>query len=227
MSAARPPEGALHRSPQGEAPVSTALQTLLARPVVAILRGVQPDEVVAVADVLMEAGFTTIEVPLNSPQPLQSIERLAAHCPHGVLVGAGTVLRAADVDACAAAGARLVLAPNLNPLVVQRAVALGLAAMPGVATPSEGFAALEAGAQLLKVFPADVLGTASIKAWRSVFPAGTAFFAVGGIGADNMAAFRQAGAAGVGLGSSLYAPGIGLEELRTRARRMLAAWSGA
>jgi len=200
------------------------LGILLARPVVAILRGVQPDEVLGVADVLLRAGFTSIEVPLNSPQPLHSIEKLARHCPPEVLVGAGTVLREADVDACAAAGARIVLAPNTNLRVIERAVARGLLTMPGVATPSEGFAALEAGAQLLKMFPADVLGTASLKAWRSVFPSGTPFFAVGGIDADNMPAFRRAGASGVGLGSALYAPGIALGELETRARRMLAAW---
>lgn len=197
---------------------------LRAHPLVAILRGVTPDEVLAVADILLRAGFRVIEVPLNSPSALDSIGMLARAMQADVVVGAGTVLTVDQAKACAQAGARLILSPNLNPAVVRQTVSLGLTSMPGVATPSEGFAALEAGAHALKLFPADVLGTVSVKAWRAVFDPATAFYGVGGIAADNMAAFRRAGATGVGLGSSLYQPGIALDELARRAALMWAAW---
>lgn len=200
------------------------MNTLQAHPLVAILRGVTPDQVLAVAEVLLEAGFRVIEVPLNSPLALHSIALLARTMDTDVVVGAGTVLAVDDVHACAQAGARLILSPNLNPAVVRQTVALGLTSMPGVATPSEGFAALQAGAHALKLFPADVLGTASVKAWRAVFDPATAFYCVGGVVADNMAAFRRAGATGVGLGSSLYQPGIALDELARRAKAMQQAW---
>ena len=207
--------------------MSALLQRLLANPVVAILRGVTPDTVLGVAQVLLDAGFRVIEVPLNSPSPLVSIEALAREFGAEVLVGAGTVLSPAQVDDVVAAGARLVLSPNCHAPVIAQTLCHGALAMPGVATPSEAFAALAAGAQTLKLFPADVLGTASLKGWRAVLPAGTPMFGVGGIGVDNLASFRQAGAAGVGLGSSLYVPGIGLTELAQRARQLLAAWQMA
>jgi 2-dehydro-3-deoxyphosphogalactonate aldolase len=195
-----------------------------AHPLVAILRGVMPDQVLAVAELLLEAGFRVIEVPLNSPSALHSIALLARTMNVDVVVGAGTVLSVDDVRACAQAGARLILSPNLDPAVVRQAVALGLTCMPGVATPSEGFAALQAGAHALKLFPADVLGSATVKAWRAVFDPATAFYCVGGMAADNMAVFRRAGATGVGLGSSLYQPGIALDELARRAKAMQQAW---
>ena len=207
--------------------MSALLQRLLANPVVAILRGVTPDTVLGVAQVLLDAGLRVIEVPLNSPSPLVSIEALAREFGAEVLVGAGTVLSPAQVDDVVAAGARLVLSPNCHAPVIAQTLCHGALAMPGVATPSEAFAALAAGAQTLKLFPADVLGTASFKGWRAVLPAGTPMFGVGGIGVDNLASFRQAGAAGVGLGSSLYVPGIGLTELAQRARQLLAAWQMA
>lgn len=197
---------------------------LRAHPLLAILRGVTPGEVLAVADVLLRVGFRVIEVPLNSPSALASIALLARAMQADVVVGAGTVLTADQAKACARAGARLILSPNLNPAVVRQTVSLGLTSMPGVATASEGFAALEAGAHALKLFPADVLGTASVKAWRAVFDPATAFYAVGGVADDNMTAFRRAGATGVGLGSSLYQPGIALDELARRAAVMWAAW---
>jgi 2-dehydro-3-deoxyphosphogalactonate aldolase len=195
--------------------------------VIAILRGVQPDEVMAVAQALVAGGIQVIEVPLNSPQPFDSITRLA-HAAHtlgaNVRVGAGTVLTAADVDRAADAGATLVLAPNFDAVVVQRTVQRGLFSMPGVATPSEGFAALAAGAHGLKLFPGEMLGPPVMKAWRAVFPPGTAFYAVGGVSEQNLAVYQSAGAMGVGVGSSLYAPGVALAELTRRARVLVQRW---
>jgi 2-dehydro-3-deoxyphosphogalactonate aldolase len=195
--------------------------------VVAILRGVKPDEVLGVAEALMAGGIAVIEVPLNSPQPLLSIERLAHAVGTQVRVGAGTVLGAADVDSAADAGATLVLAPNFDAAVVRRTVQRRLFSMPGVATPSEGFAALAAGAHGLKLFPAEMLGPPVMKAWRAVFAPGTALYAVGGVGEHNVAAFKAAGAAGVGAGSSLYAPGVALPELTRRARLLVQLWQQA
>ena len=192
--------------------------------VIAILRGVRPDEVLDVAQVLREAGIRTIEVPLNSPEPLQSIRRLAEAFGTDTLIGAGTVLTPEAVDAVAAAGARLVLAPNLDAAVVRRAKALGLWAMPGVATPSEGFHALACGADGLKLFPGETLGPPVHKAWRAVFPKSVPMYAVGGVGVETLPAFRAAGATGAGVGSSLYAPGVALAELARRARALRAAW---
>jgi len=203
---------------------AATLDALLRHPLVAILRGVRPDEVLAVADVLVDSGFGAIEVPLNSPDPCASIALLAARYGQAVVIGAGTVLDAAAVQRCAHAGARLILAPNRNGDVIAATRAAGLVAMPGVATPSEAFDALAAGAQALKLFPADVLGAASFKGWRAVLPADLPLFAVGGVDAGNLRAFRDAGAAGAGLGSSLYAPGRALDDLRSRAGRLLAAW---
>jgi 2-dehydro-3-deoxyphosphogalactonate aldolase len=192
--------------------------------VIAILRGVTPGEVLGIGRALVEGGIRVIEVPLNSPQPFDSIERLAREFGHQVLVGAGTVLTAGDVDRVADAGARLVLAPNFDAAVVARSKARNLASMPGVATPTEGFAALAAGADALKLFPAELLGPAVFKAWRSVFPAATPMFAVGGVGEHNLLAFKQAGATGAGIGSSLYAPGATAEQLIPRARKLVALW---
>jgi 2-dehydro-3-deoxyphosphogalactonate aldolase len=194
---------------------------------IAILRGVLPDDVLAVGEILLEQGIRIIEVPLNSPRPLESIALLARHYGAHAEIGAGTVLEVDDVRRVQEAGGRLVLSPNMNPDVIRRSKVLGLRSMPGVATPTEGFAALAAGADALKLFPAETLGAAAIKAWRAVFPVGTPMFGVGGIGPDNLDSFREAGASGVGLGSSLYAPGIFASELRQRARAMQVAWEAA
>lgn len=200
------------------------LDTLTHHPLVAILRGVQPSEVLTIAQVLVDAGFRAIEIPLNSPSPFQSIELLAHAFDDSIVVGAGTVLSVADADSAANAGARLLLSPNQDVGVIRHTVARGLVSMPGVATPTEAFVALAAGAHLLKLFPADALGPASFKAWRAVLPSGTGMFGVGGIDAGNLATFKSAGATGVGLGSSLYTPGISPVELAQRAGQFQNAW---
>jgi len=176
-------------------------------PIAAILRGVKPDEIDAISDALIEAGITIIEVPLNSPQPFESIKRLAARHGHHALVGAGTVLSAADVTRVKEAGGQLVVAPNFDADVMRAARAAALQTLPGVMTPSEGFAALKAGADGLKLFPAEIIPPAVFKAWRAVFPANTLLLAVGGVGVDNIASYREAGASGYGIGSALYRPG--------------------
>lgn len=194
---------------------------------VAILRGITPDEVLAVAQALLAGGIGNIEVPLNSPQPFDSLQRLVREFGEQALIGAGTVLSAADVDRVADTGAKLVLSPHFDAAVVRQSKARGLLSMPGVATPSEGFAALAAGADALKLFPGEMLGPPVMKAWRAVFPAGTLMFSVGGVGLDNLAAFKAAGAAGAGIGSSLYAPGSTPEEVRRRALQLVQRWTAA
>ncbi|CAN5727548.1 2-dehydro-3-deoxy-6-phosphogalactonate aldolase [soil metagenome] len=196
-------------------------------PLIAILRGVKPDEVLAIGQALIDAGFEAIEVPLNSPQPLDSIAALVGAYGDRVLIGAGTVLTAKDADAVADAGARLVLAPNFNEAVVRRTKERGLLSMPGVATASEAFDALAAGADALKLFPSELLGPAVFKAWRSVFPKETLMYGVGGIGTDNLQAFKQAGASGAGLGSSIYKPGMTAEVVGLRATALMQAWASS
>ena len=193
-------------------------------PLIAILRGVRPDEVVAIATALIEAGFATIEVPLNSPDPLASIAALAGHFGERALGGAGTVLTAAQAEVAAAAGARLLLAPNFDASMVTKAKALGVAAMPGVATASEAFAALAVGADALKLFPARELGAGTVAAWSAVLPAGTAIYAVGGVVEAGFAPFVKAGGAGFGLGSSLYRPGDDAATVGARGARAVVAW---
>jgi 2-dehydro-3-deoxyphosphogalactonate aldolase len=195
--------------------------------VIAILRGVTPAEVLGIAEALLAGGVTTIEVPLNSPQPLASLALLVRTFGSQALIGAGTVLTAQDADHVADTGARLVLSPNFDADVVRRTKARGLLSMPGVATPSEGFNALAVGADALKLFPGEMLGPPVLKAWRAVFPAGTQMVSVGGVGEHNLAAFKAAGAVAVGVGSSLYAPGVAPDEVTRRAQRLVAAWQAA
>jgi 2-dehydro-3-deoxyphosphogalactonate aldolase len=192
-------------------------------PIVAILRGVKPDEIEGVGDALIEAGITVIEVPLNSPQPFESIARLAARHGHHALVGAGTVLEAADVPRLKEAGGKLVVAPNFDADVVRAAKAAGLASLPGVMTPSEGFAALKAGADGLKLFPAEIIPPAVFKAWRAVFSADCLMLAVGGVGVDNIKVYADAGASGYGIGSALYKPGRPAAEIGKLARALVNA----
>ncbi|MFL9813547.1 2-dehydro-3-deoxy-6-phosphogalactonate aldolase [Stutzerimonas sp. VN223-3] len=193
-------------------------------PLVAILRGITPESILSVGRALYGSGFRLIEIPMNSPQALVSIEMLAADLGADCLVGAGTVLDVAQVQAVAAAGGRLIVSPNMNPDVIRATRAAGLISAPGVATPSEGFAALEAGAQVLKLFPAEQCGPAVVKAWRAVFPQDCPLLPVGGITPENMAAFVDAGAAGFGLGSALYRPGQNSADVTRNATAFVAAW---
>ncbi len=193
-------------------------------PLVAILRGVKPAEAPAIGEVLVEAGFRLIEVPLNSPQPLDSIAALRRRFPDAV-IGAGTVLTAVEVRDVASAGGELVVAPNFDREVVEETVRLGLASLPGILTPTEAFAALKAGAHGLKLFPAELASPAAVKALLAVLPKGTPLIPVGGVGADNMAVWRAAGAAGFGLGSSLYRPGDDAATVRVKATTIVSAWS--
>ncbi len=186
-------------------------------PLIAILRGIKPEEVLAALSALTGAGFRIVEVPLNSPQPLESLRLLTGQAGAETLIGAGTVLTVDEVYAVAETGARLIVAPNADPAVIARAKSLGLFCLPGVATPSEAFAALKAGADGLKLFPAEALPPAVMKAWLAVLPAGTLLVPVGGISTENMAGYVAAGAAGFGIGSSLYKPGVGTTELKERA----------
>jgi len=193
-------------------------------PLVAILRGLRPEEAVVVGDALVEAGFRIIEVPLNSPEPFASIRLLVERFGERALVGAGTVTDPAEVTRLRDAGGGLVVMPHGDVEVIRAAKAAGLACVPGVATPTEAFAALKAGADALKLFPAEVLGPAALAAWRAVLPAGMGALPVGGITPENMAAWRVAGAAGFGLGSALYRPGAAAADVARQARRFVDAW---
>ena len=196
-------------------------------PLVAILRGVRPDEVVAIGEALIGAGFATIEVPLNSPDPLDSIGRLARAFGDRCLIGAGTVLRPDDVDAVKAAGGALIVTPNTDAAVIGRAVALGLQTAPGFATASEAFAAVAAGARALKLFPASTYGPAHLKALKSVLPREVPVFAVGGVGPQDMAQWVTAGAAGFGVGGELYRPGDAPDAVGRKARALASAFAAA
>lgn len=187
------------------------------RPLVAILRGLLPEEVEGVAGALIEAGFEAIEVPLNSPDAFASIEKIVRLAPENCLVGAGTVLRVDDVDRLNDIGARLVVSPNIDPDVVRRTRGHGMVSLPGVLTPSEALSAVAAGASGLKFFPASVLGPSGIKAMMAILPETIAIAAVGGVSQENFAAYRDAGISSFGLGSSLYAPGMRADQVRAMA----------
>lgn len=199
-------------------------QALQQLPLVAILRGVKPDDVEAIADVLYIEGFRVIEVPLNSPQALDSIARLARRMPDDAMIGAGTVLSADAVRDVQIAGGRLIVMPHADVAVIRVAKARGLACVPGAATPTEAFAALQAGADALKLFPAELITPPVVKAMRAVLPKELRLLPVGGITPESMAAYRKAGAAGFGLGSALYAPGMTAADVAQRARAFAEAW---
>jgi 2-dehydro-3-deoxyphosphogalactonate aldolase len=195
-----------------------------ALPLIAILRGVRPDEAVAIGETLLDAGFRVIEVPVNSPEPLESIRRLAAALGDRARIGAGTVLTVEQVRDVAAAGGTLVVSPNANPAVIRATKAAGLWSAPGVATPTEGFAALDAGADILKLFPVEQMPPAVVKAWRAVLPREVPLVPVGGVTPETMAAFVAAGANGFGLGSALYKPGMTPADVRRSADAFINAW---
>jgi 2-dehydro-3-deoxyphosphogalactonate aldolase len=197
---------------------------MVALPLVAILRGVKPEEAVEVGEALVAEGFRLIEVPLNSPQPFASIQRLATALGNKAVVGAGTVLKPGDVDAVAEAGGSLIVMPHTDVAVIRRAKELKLTAMPGFATPSEAFAALNAGADALKLFPAEANPPQVLKAMKAVLPKSVAVLPVGGIVPESMAAFVEAGAGGFGLGSALYKPGASAAEVAAKAKAFVAAW---
>lgn len=205
-----------------------SLADALARqPLVAILRGIAPAEIDAVGDALVEAGILVIEVPLNSPDPLVSIERLARRHGAATLIGAGTVLSAAAVREVAAAGGRLVVMPHADAEVIRAAKSAGLVCVPGVATPTEAFAALATGADALKLFPGEAMPPPIVKAWRAVIPPEVMLIPTGGVSAANIAAYRAAGAAGFGIGSALYKPGVMAAQVATGARALVAAVAAA
>ncbi|AEG92232.1 2-dehydro-3-deoxy-6-phosphogalactonate aldolase [Ramlibacter tataouinensis] len=198
---------------------------LQACPLVAVLRGLAPAEAIAVGGALAQAGFSLMEVPLNSPEPLQSIAALARAFPQA-LVGAGTVLQPGQVEPIGAAGGRLIVAPNFHPGVAREAARLDMVYLPGVVTPTEAFAALEAGAHALKLFPAEMIPPPAVKAMRAVLPREAVLLPVGGITPHNMAAYRAAGADGFGIGSALFAPGVDAAEVGRRAQTFRDAWAG-
>ena len=188
-----------------------------ALPLIAILRGLQPAEAVAVGHALQDGGFGLWEVPLNSPEPLKSIAALRAAFPD-MLVGAGTVLTVQQVRDVHAAGGQLIISPNCNPEVIDESVRLGMVSLPGVLTPTEAFTALAHGAHGIKIFPAELASPAVVKALLAVLPQGTGIYPVGGIAPDNMAPWLHAGAAGFGIGSALFKPGKSPEAVAADAK---------
>ncbi len=193
-------------------------------PLVAILRGIDPDSAEAIGHALADVGFTLVEVPLNTPDALLSIERIADVLGGWALVGAGTVLTPAQVARVADAGGQLVVSPNTDPRVIAATVTAGMVSIPGCLTPTEAFAGLAAGAHALKFFPAEIIGPAGLRAQRTVLPPEVPLLAVGGVTPESLPAWKAAGASGLGLGSALYRPGMTAREVGANARRFLAAW---
>jgi 2-dehydro-3-deoxyphosphogalactonate aldolase len=194
------------------------------RHIIAILRGISPSEMINVCDALIAAGIGFIEVPLNSPRPLDSIRSAVRHYGERARIGAGTVLSPADVDAVADAGGSFIVSPDCNPEVIRHTKSRGLGSYPGVLTPTEAFAALRAGADGLKFFPAEVLGAKGIKAMKAVLPPKVPLYAVGGANPDNFREFFSAGCSGFGLGTYLYKPGMRLDEIAERANTAVKAY---
>jgi 2-dehydro-3-deoxyphosphogalactonate aldolase len=198
-----------------------ALKTL---PLVAILRGLRPSEALDIGEVLVEAGFRIVEVPLNSPDPFDSIKLLAQSLGKRAIVGAGTVLTVPDVETLHAVGGQICISPNANPDVIRRAKALGLISFPAFFTPTEAFSAIDAGADAIKLFPAELAGTIGLKAMKAVLPKTIPVFPVGGVNPDNMKDFIEAGAAGFGIGSAVFKPGDTPEIVYKKARAFVEGW---
>ncbi len=192
-------------------------------PVIAIIRGVRPEEALAIGAAIVDAGVRVIEVPLNSPSPFDSIRILAGALRSKAVIGAGTVLREAEVDSVAEAGGAIIVAPNCNPAVVRRSLEKGLLPFPGVMTPTEMFSAIDAGARNLKLFPAAPLGTGALSALSAVTPEGVSIFAVGGVGVKNAREWLKAGAAGLGVGSDIFRPGDAPETVHKKTKALIAA----
>lgn len=197
------------------------------RELVAILRGVTPTDVIAIGECLIEVGITQIEVPLNSPQPLQSIELLAKRWSDSALLGAGTVLTVEQVQQVADVGGKLIISPHCDGSVIKHSKALGLISLPGVMTATECFQALHAGADGLKFFPAFLLGTQGLQALKAVLPKNTRCYAVGGVGEADFANWFKAGVTGFGMGTALYRPGDNVAHVREKAQRIVAAYDAA
>ncbi len=205
-------------------PLARFNQAMQQLPLVAILRGLSPQDCLPVGQALVDAGFRLVEVPLNSPDPIQSIALLAAHFPQ-VMIGAGTVLDVSQVRDVQAAGGQLVVSPNFNADVVQETVKRGMVSLPGIMTPTEAVGALQAGAHALKLFPAELASPAVIKALLAVLPADTRLLPVGGVSAKNMQMWHDAGSAGFGLGSSLYKPGMTAEQVAQNAAEFVSLYA--
>lgn len=204
----------------------TALDPWFHPPLIAILRGLTPADAPAIGEALVAGGFKVLEVPLNSPEPFESIALLSRALRERALVGAGTVLSPAQVDQVAEAGGRLIVMPHADTAVILHAKRRGLVCLPGIATPTEAFAALAAGADGLKLFPAELLTPAVLKAMRAVLPKAASLFPVGGITPTTMEPYLAAGATGFGLGSALYRPGASVAEVAERAQAFITAWAG-